>query len=183
MFKPGQHIPAGLLVQITSWENDGDDYRTEDLYNFPEKHINELLTVLQWFSAKESDLGNQEVHIEVLAERLINAYHEGSLSKEFIQSYFKLPSLPREDALEEEFNAFYDAVNSNILDDFYKFLSYPVQYDYGHCRCVSNVSIRRIEEDIIIPELPAPFKEFSAEHQVRVCGKWVNNPDKSEWKI
>ena len=183
MFKPGQHIPAGYLIQVRSWENDGDDYRTENIYAVQPDHVNQFLRVLQWFEAKEDDLGNEEMHYIVLAERLLNEYHEGTLTKDFIEKYFTLPELIREDALEEEFEAFYDAVPDDIFDDFYVFLSEPVQYDYGFCRNVEKVEVILIEEDIIIPVLPEPIISFDGSYQVRIDGEWVRNRNNSEWTM
>lgn len=183
MFKPGQRIPAGYLIQVRSWENDGDDYRTETICEVQPEHVNQILRVLQWFEAKEDDLGNETVHCIVLAERLLNEYHEGTLTKDFIEKYFALPELIREDALDEEYDAFYDAVPDDIFDDFYVFLSHPVQYDYGFCRNVEMVDVLLIKEDIIIPVLPEPIISFNGSYQMYVDGVWTRNTNKSEWTM
>lgn len=182
MFEPGQVIPKGVAVFVTSWENDGDDYRTTRHYAFPREHINSLLYVLKRFAANEDDLGNQDVDTSVLAEMLLTAYHEDFITKEFIQDVMGVTHpIPRVGCTDEEFNDFLD--NVNVYKALIAFLDCPVQYDWGHCRCVSDVKILEIEEDIVIPTLPEALWEISAENQKRSGGTWVNNYPVDSWEF
>lgn len=182
MFKPGQVIPKGIAVFVESWENDGDDYRTTEHYAFPREHLNSLLYVLKRFAANEDGLGNEEVDSSVLAEVLLTAYHEGHVTKDFLEDIMNVVEpIPRAGCTDEEFNTFCDDVDPYpVLVDY---IGTPVQYDWGHCRCVSNVQILEIEEEIIIPALPPALWEISAEHQKRANGTWVTNYPVDTWEF
>lgn len=182
MFEPGQVIPKGTAVFVESWENDGDDYLTTRHYNFPREHINSLLHILKRFAANEDDLGNEEIDDSVLAEVLLTAYHEGNVTKDFLEDIMDITvPIPRAGCTDEEFNTFCD--DADPYSAFVKFIGSPVQYDWGWCRCVSNVQILEIEEEITIPVLPLAVWEISAENQKRANGTWVNNYPIDSWEF
>lgn len=184
MFTPGQVIPAGLAMSIVTWENDADNYSTQWLYNVPTEDVNQLLTVLKWFSAVESDLGNCDLSSSVMNERLMTGYHNSELTREFITKYFDLPDAPREDCTDEEYNAFIDAgSDSSMFYALYQLLGYPVDYDYGFARCVDKVDILNIEKEIEIPIIPEPTHTYIGSHQVydSVQQRWVSNRSTDKW--
>ena len=182
MFKPGDVIPKGNTLLITSWECDADAYRTTITHEFPDEHLQSLLVVLKWFGANENDLGNEEHDSFVIAERLLTAYHEDEITKDFLLDIMKVQvQPPREGCTDEEFNNFCDGVD--VYKVLLQFLDCPQMYDYGHCRAVSKVQVLKIEKDIVIPVLPEPIAEFNAENQKRVDNKWVSNFPLDKWEM
>lgn len=59
-------IEKGYLVEVTTWENDGDSYKTESVSVDSELQVKEILAVLQRFGStnthKKGYFGNADVY-------------------------------------------------------------------------------------------------------------------------
>lgn len=63
-----QDIPPGLRLQVTTWENDGDNYNTESMDGLSKDEVRFIIHVCKLF--KCGDLGNEELHGEQFALKM-----------------------------------------------------------------------------------------------------------------
>lgn len=171
----GQKIKAGYIVQTTTWENDGDHYKTQYNYGLTQEEAAQWVIILQWYSSSQSDLGNEEFDNDVFLERLFEYTEKGLFTKEFIKSQFGLELIGSDP--EEWLNSFLpgilDEFEETIMDVLVKFLGSAAEYDYNFCRVVDKVKVLYIKEDIIIPEIPI-LQEFNGDYWASK-EQWVLN--------
>lgn len=151
----GTVIPAGIAMSVTTWENDGDEYQTNTLYNLTREEVQYWVNLLKWFTSNEQDLGNEDYNNSAFVERLFE--EQEMLSPAITKKFFDIdvPALDAEDG--EELDMYFelcDEKENDICDALQKVLGDPVQYDYDFCRVVDGIKIFDIKEDIVIPDAP-----------------------------
>jgi hypothetical protein len=65
------NIKAGYWLAITSWENDGDNYKTQNFYGLTEEDVKLYLDIVTWFrstSQNDGGLGGGAWHYPGRAE-------------------------------------------------------------------------------------------------------------------
>lgn len=131
-------------VSIVTWENDGDDYSTQ-VVNVPNIEVlNQLLYVLEAFSATNEDLGNEDYDPYTFASTLVCGIEENHLTREFVKEFFAI-DIPEFDTFEElelwtEMNFSDDGLET--LSCIHELLGSPVSYDHDFCRVVDTVVVK-----------------------------------------
>lgn len=170
--KFGQYVPAGFSISVTSWENDGDDYRTETIHGLTKNEVNDWIKVLSLFSHAVDDLGNNDYNAGQTFEALI----ESGISKQFALKHLGV-ELPSEDDSEEETQRMWDKFESNqyeLMDKLQEVLSSPVQYDCDFMRMVDSVTVYEFEEEFTMPAAPEPLRDFDMSYWKKPdIGTWV----------
>lgn len=91
--KSGQNIPKGYAVAVTTWENDGDNYKTKTVYGLDEKEVLFTLELVGIFKSDNSHdmedvgIGNADIE-DVEPDKLESALREE----------FNMPPCPTDDA-------------------------------------------------------------------------------------
>lgn len=110
-------------ISFTSWENDGDDYRTLTLFLNSEADVDFYKALGDLFKSTNSSphgMGNEE-HAEETLQEILTDFLEDHLDvSEGVRDAWK-------QAIED--NAVYEKLCEEVLSD-------PVQYDYRFCRVV-----------------------------------------------
>lgn len=155
----GQVIPRGFAISCTSWENDGDDYQENAIYNVKPSHTKCWLAVVKCFASNNTDpngMGNEDYSGDAFFEYCVE--HE-DITPEFCEEIFGFV-LPHGDYTEDEFDArledFYQ-VQYKAMEKIQKLIGVPVQYDYDFMRVAETFKLFYIIEDIVIPEAPTPI--------------------------
>lgn len=122
--------PAGFQVKFTTWENDGDDYKTNIISGLPPTDAKFYYDLAMNFTSRNNPLnggglGNNEQSADTLREVLD---YEVECNPHI--SY----------KLKEKIAVAKDS-DSTVYQFFYEFLNWPVQYDYEFCRVVESVEI------------------------------------------
>jgi len=103
-----QDIVPGYRVQVTTWENDCDNYNTEAIDGLDENDVRFVLHVCKLFDRHQSNsLGNEDLHGEafVLALQVHLTNFEGTIPEDWI---------PDKDLDDEEIQYFYGDMLSLI---------------------------------------------------------------------
>ena len=84
-------IQAGYMLQVTSWENDGDNYNTITLTGLTKEKVKFYLELLQYFNgAKDQDFGNMYYSSDEEYQEAVDTITE------FVKSYIGLVLTPDE---------------------------------------------------------------------------------------
>ena len=153
--KFGQTIPKGYVIEIETWENDGDNYKTQTIFGVEEQEIQQYKYILELFQGSHCNnrdkCGNSEwdkvqdliiVHIE-------SGVKSGQLTPEFLDKVLGIENL---ETLIEEGD---DKQEFELLCSLQELLGEPVEYDSDFMRVVSWVKLYIIEEEIQIPNIKA----------------------------
>lgn len=119
-------------ISFTSWENDGDDYRTLTLFLNSEADVDFYKALGDLFKSTNSSpqgMGNEEHAEETLQEILTDFLEDHPDLSEGVRDGWK-------QAIED--NAVYEKLCEEVLSD-------PVQYDYRFCRVVESTKIQSVE--------------------------------------
>lgn len=180
LFRAGTLIPKGFALAITSWENDGDDYKTLFIKGLQSKNItNEVLHVLGWFSHCRDDMGNDNIDHEEILTRLWSGIESGIITKEFFDLFLEEVEFPVIGDDYEHDNWLdrvaqsegYEAVEEMVRN----FCGIPEQYEMNHARMVENVKVHFFQEDFHVPDMPPAIAQFS--------GAWCERSKITEWKL
>lgn len=82
-----QDIVPGYRVQVTTWENDGDNYNTEAMDGLDENEVRFVLHVCKLFgSSFPNSLGNEDLHGEafVLALQVHLTNFDGTIPSDWV---------------------------------------------------------------------------------------------------
>lgn len=152
-FEPGTFLPAGYVVKINSWENDGDD--SLDVYHFGcnSHDIQFFELVRPIFRSKNSNVagyGNDNYNA-YMAESLFELLIENpSLAKPF-EKYLGL----RTDMYDIESGDYTNSFNHSVFYDnvVKNITSSPVQYYDDFIRVVDHMEIYLNPSDYTVPDL------------------------------
>lgn len=132
----GCKFKKGFMIEITSWENDGDHYLTKIIDGLTKEEVNQFSYIMPFFKSRNSKskgFGNKEFCMFSVEEVLMEGLDEGKLTREFLGKFF-----------------FYDGHPD--LDKIQNLLGCPVEYDYDFIRVFESMNIYHLPEDVVIPE-------------------------------
>jgi hypothetical protein len=148
-------IAPGLLLGITTWENDGDNYKTEQLPGLNADEVRFYLMIANLFRSGNrvaDGIGNMPVfssyernsrsinHTPILDKMIADHLAAGG----YVPDEWKRD--PNEEVDEDDDSYFY----SDLLGDLIG------QSDYGHWRVFESFTVHQINETI--PDVSAQFK-------------------------
>lgn len=175
------NVPAGLRLSITSWENDGDDYRTVVVNGLTEEDVRFYLELAADFrsdsgscSGRPGDRGNVSVpayDLYTLVKGALGSHpalsaQERSVWEKALESFQKSLDAEDPDRFSVDGGEIYDLLCEKVLAE-------PVQYEYGHCRVVESFQVLRIEEPVI---LVTPVQDVSASFALKTASTSTAGP-------
>ncbi|QQV89594.1 hypothetical protein SJ_176 [Proteus phage SJ_PmiM] len=134
---PGLNIEPGYMIEISSWENDGDNYTKQYFYGLSEEEVKMFAYILPFFKSQCNNVGcfgNEDfddVEKDIL-DRLYIGLQTNKLTMEFIQKYF---------------------TPSDLLNSLCLVLGTGVEYDYDFVRVFEGMHVYEIENPITTPPL------------------------------
>lgn len=153
--KFGQTIPKGFVVEVTSWENDGDDYQTIQKFEASGAFVEVIQRLAPLFKSRCNNKGcfgnTSEGNVDMfnLAEAAYERLKpmEASvvykvLGYDILSLQFENEAIPFE-KFEEAGEAVKEFVRNNMT-------SWSEYYDF---RVVEEVKVYYLEEDVIIPHV------------------------------
>ena len=149
-FKPGEVIPYGFIVEIESWENDGDHYDTIVHTGLTPNDVEFFKLVEPLFNSKNSNknpgYGNSDFDESMVVD-LWELMNENPWSEKEFEKYTGITkSTVDPDSYEV---TCVDNIRSKIMNNI---TCHSVDYDYDFIRVVEAVSIWYNREEVKIPE-------------------------------
>ena len=147
----GTVIPAGFVMSFLTWENDADDYRSNQLMGLDHREVEYLTRIVPLFASKNchrnKGYGNSE-----FGENLVFALIEKTQDDErdLLDKFFAIKVPAGFDGSEDFDN--YD--EDDVLLKIYEIVGYPVQYDYGFVRVMDTVEVYEFANEFVLPKLP-----------------------------
>lgn len=133
----GCKFKKGFMIEITSWENDGDHYLTKIIDGLTKEEVNQFSYVMPFFRSEwcteSGRFGNKDFCMFSVEEVLMEGIDEGKLTREFLGKFFFEDGHPD-------------------LDKIQTLLGCPVEYDYDFIRVFESMKIYHLPEDVVIPE-------------------------------
>jgi hypothetical protein len=122
-------IPAGYIVSITTYENDGDNYRTDDYFGLTKEEVNFYKWIISFFNRNSSTFGNTEVDLDKIE----------SIKNQFEPSEF--PTFAK--LLDEYLSEFSNNSTTEEIQWFDNWVSSIVDtwFDYNYYRKVDSVQV------------------------------------------
>ena len=150
----GTVIPAGYLVKVTTWENDGDDYDTCLVSGLTEQEKDFLVYIIPLFKSAHvfpgevAGYGNEDATFALMAGVVEIAEANGTQAQ--VQRFFNMSC--------EEIIEYIDDDCEDAIDDFMQeaqaFLSIPMSYDDTFVRVVETVEVVYLDKEIVFPTIP-----------------------------
>lgn len=144
------NIPAGYQLHITSWENDGDDYKTTILSGLSEPDARFYVDLATRFSSvnnwKTPGLGNEEIDAEGLTELMIEVLHVHPDISDTLRDAW-LPATRFSSVEPYDFPKMYRQLCKNVLSN-------PVQYEGYFCRVVETIEVYYYETPVVNVTIP-----------------------------
>ncbi len=158
----GSTIPKGYVIDVTTWENDGDNYKTKTLFGVEEHELQQFKYLLKKFKSRHSSTkaehycGNTLFSdcSSIIYEYLVEGLFSDQLTPEFIKKVFDIEvDLGNKSEEDEErvFDLFFisgDDVSQGLIDILGHASEY---YEYDFLRVVEHVEFAYIEEEIVLP--------------------------------
>lgn len=151
----GQTIEAGYVIEITSWENDGDYTQSNVLTGLTKKEVefySEWLKSYGPFAGINSPLmGNEDFNF-VKAMTHLHSFREKYMHE--IESCLDIDlydvdsielALQDKEFCEYNYDMLYDAICG--------LLGKPVRYDYGFVRVYDGIRVYELSDKIVLPKL------------------------------
>lgn len=151
----GQTIPKGFIVEVTSWENDGDDYDTIQKFEASAAFVEVIQRLAPLFRSRCNNRGcfgntsDGDVDMMMLAEAAFERLGPmeapvvyNILGYDILSLDFEGDSTP-----DEEFEKAGEAVKDFVRNNMTGWSEY---YDF---RVVEDVKVYYLEEDVIIPQV------------------------------
>lgn len=165
-------------VDFTTWENDGDYYKTLSVYLTTEADVNFYKDLANRFKSRNKDyhgMGNDDCRWDVIDEIVEDLIAEHPNMSENIKEEWQ--------SLFGQENATYDKLCEEVLSE-------PVEYEYGFCRVMESVTVSEIVPGywIEVGNQPAVFKELKDNKIVYVYSVYEQDKDgkpnifKLEWE-
>lgn len=131
-------IPAGYMLQVRTWENDGDNYNTNTLYGLNEAEVRFYLDLCDYFNDKGNDYLKVNEVLKFCEERF--HLHKFFFSRKYLETWqlvFKEWSLD---------------------DELREFLGNPSEHYWSGNE---NEDFFRTVEDVKVYYVPEDLKELS----------------------
>lgn len=151
--KFGQTIPKGYAIEIETWENDGDNYKTQTVFGVEEQEIQQYKYILELFHGSHCNnrnkCGNSEWDVvkHLVIAHIASGVKSGQLTYEFLDKVLGIQDL--EALLNDDEEAYY--LNEALTE----LLGMACEYDGDFMRVISYVKLYIIEEEIRIPSVKA----------------------------
>lgn len=142
----GSTIKSGYTVSVTTWENDGDNYQTNDIVGLSKEDAKMFIDTLPIFksvNSKKKGLGNKELNINQYLGKFEDLINNNIITVSFAEKYFGYIN-PNSDYDKDE-------QQDTIIEALSEILGYPVEYDYGFIRVFEKVQVLYFDEDTVIP--------------------------------
>ena len=180
LFRPGTTVPKGYVLEIVSWENDGDDYDTCFVKGIDDiSLLNELLVFVQWFAHSSNDMGNDDILHEEILSRLWDCIKKGTITEAFFARFLsdvEYPTIGDDYAHDDWLDRVASSDGYSEVEDLvHSLIGYPVNYESNFARCVDNVRIYHFDQAFKVPDMPNPIK--------RISGAWSERANKEQWKL
>ena len=152
--KFGQTIPKGYVIEIETWENDGDNYKTQTIFGVEEQEIQQYKYILELFQGSHCNnrnkCGNSEWDVvkDLVIAHIESGVKSGQLTPEFINKTLCIKNL--ENLVDDD-----NGQEFELMCSLQELLGDPVEYDSDFMRVVSWVKLYIIEEEIQIPNVKA----------------------------
>lgn len=125
----------GYLIRVTSWENDGDNYRTEEVHEYNEETAKQIVEFAKLFKSKIGNLNDNE---------------RDKATETFLAFIEKYPEFIPNDAIEDWENA------DEIVDYLVDVPMYNLGLtggDYFFTRVAEKIEIFYFPEDVKCEEI------------------------------
>lgn len=151
----GQTIPKGFIVEVTSWENDGDDYDTIQKFEASGAFVEVVQRLAPLFKSRCNNRGcfgntmDGEVDMMMLAEAAFDALGPMEAPVVYKVLGYDILSLDFEGdtTSDEEFEKAGEAVKDFVRNNM---TGWSECYDF---RVVEEVKVYFLPEDVIIPQV------------------------------
>ena len=97
--KFGQTIPKGYVIEIETWENDGDNYKTQTVFGVEEQEIQQYKYILELFHGSHCNnrnkCGNSEWDVvkHLVIAHIASGVKSGQLTYEFLDKVLGIADL------------------------------------------------------------------------------------------
>lgn len=151
--KFGQIIPKGYVLEIETWENDGDNYKTQTIFGVEEHEIQQYKYVLELFHGSHCNnrnkCGNEDWDVvkHLVIAHIDSGVKSGQLTPEFLDKVLGIQDL--EALLNDDEEAYY--LNEALTE----LLGMACEYGGDFMRVISYVKLHIVEEEIQIPSVKA----------------------------
>lgn len=153
--KFGETIPKGFVIEVTSWENDGDNYKTVQQTGISTEYMNVVKRLAPLFRSRCNNRGcfGNTCEGEVVPEILVEAVQVvlKDLNPEDVYKVldYDIMSIDfeNEDFLENQIEEAADAISEFVRDEM---LGSSEFYDF---RVIERVIVYYLPEDVIIPSV------------------------------
>lgn len=139
LVETGSIIPKGYMVKITSWENDGDDYRTVVSSGLTLEQAHFLKELAEKFDS--SLFGNKEYDSQIVSIMKELAADKGDELEDLIG--FDI------NEIEEPEFGYKDIEVLHFLYDH--ILHEPIGYESWFCRAVEYIEVFHLDTDFVVP--------------------------------
>lgn len=163
-FNPGTVIPAGYIVKITTWENDGDYYKDKYHFGLTQSDVQFFELVKPYFDSrhnggKHRSYGNGE-YSPYMAETFFELMGENLEFSEQFKKFMGLDSTMYDPEDGDYTNSFsHDKFCEHIQENFTNYST--DSYDADFIRVIETVEVYHSENEYVVPELPlTKIKEF-----------------------
>ncbi|AAQ81446.1 hypothetical protein [Aeromonas phage SW69-9] len=158
-FTPGTIIPAGYVIAIETWENDGDDYKTHFHFGCSEADTTFFALVKPLFESRHSKgnhYGNSSWSESIAVELVEILIDNPGLEPQF-KKFLDL-SADVYDKETEEFDSGFDIddLRDNVIDHI---SNYAVGYGSDFIRVVETIEVYYNPTEYVVPKLPLTFVE------------------------
>ena len=150
----GQTIPKGYIVEVTSWENDGDNYDTIQKFEASKEFVDVVTCLAPLFKSRCNNRGrfgntsDGDVDMTMLAEAAFAALGHLKAPDVYKVLGYDILSLDFENYTNsEEFETAGEAVKEFVRNHMTGWSEY---YDF---RVVEKVNVYLLEDDVIIPQV------------------------------
>ncbi|WPK28989.1 hypothetical protein [Escherichia phage vB_EcoP_EP32B] len=150
----GSTIPKGYVIDVTTWENDGDNYKTKTLFGVEEHELQQFKYLLKKFKSRHSSTKAERYCGNTLFsdcslliyEYLVEGLFSDQLYPEFIKKVFDIEVDLGNKSEEDESRVF------DLFQGLIDILGHASEYyDYDFLRVVERVEFAYIEEEIVLP--------------------------------
>lgn len=157
-FLPGDVIKKGFVVDIESWENDGDDYKNLVTTGLTKAQADFLVVVARAFVSRNGSYTNRDAR----------GFGNDEINEDVVEFLVQTADalVDERDSVLERFDLvdYKDMDQEEWLDFLYGFITdSPEQYDWEFCRVVETITIKELAEDFVVPEYKPKFEFISEE--------------------
>jgi hypothetical protein len=152
--------PSGYELQVTTWENDGDNVQTKLMGGLEKEDIYFYIELVGHFKSNSSPnclgLGNAEVDRDVLVPLIDGLLAKHTNISPKVKAFWTL------DQEDEEAGTLEDSLLDYKFDLYIDNLSYTIlgqsSYEYNFCRVLDHFKVKFVPAEVTITDVTAQFK-------------------------